>query len=156
MRHLRVERCREVEAQGWLELRKALWPETARERHRFAMQAQIDDPERHVAFVAYAADGAALGFAEASLRFDHVNGTTSSPVAFLEGLFVRDLDRRRGVARELLDAVLAWAALRGCRELASDVELANTVGQRVHRALGFEETERVVYFKRRVPRLEQP
>ena len=154
MTHLRVERCREVEAPGWLALRKALWPETARERHRHAMQAQIDDPECHAAFITYAADGAALGFAEVSLRFDRVNGTTSSPVAFLEGIYVRDPDRRRGVARDLLEAVLAWAARRGCRELASDVELANTLGQRVHRALGFEETERVVYFKRRVPRLE--
>lgn len=152
MSHLRVERCREVEAAGWLELRKALWPETARERHRFDMQQQIDDPERYVAFVAYAVNGAALGFTEASLRFEHVNGTSTSPVAFLEAIFVSDRERRRGVGRELLDAVLAWAELRGCRELASDVLLANTLGQRVHRALGFEETERVVCFKMVVPR----
>lgn len=154
MNGVRVERCREVETPGWLELRKALWPETARERHRFAMQAQVDDPERYAAFIAYAPSGEALGFAEVSLRFDHVNGTISCPVAFLEAIYVSDRERRRGSGRLLLDAVLGWAALRGCRELASDVLLGNTVGQRVHRALGFEETERVVYFKRSVPKRE--
>lgn len=154
MNGVRIERCRDVETPGWLELRKALWPDTARERHRFAMQVQVDDPERYAAFIAYAASGAALGFAEVSLRLDHVNGTTSCPVAFLEGIYVSDRERRHGLGRQLLDAVLAWSALRGCRELASDALLANTVGQRVHRALGFEETERVVYFKRRVPKRE--
>jgi len=148
---VRIERCRDVDAAGWLELRKALWPETPREIHRAEIRAQVDDPERFAAFVAYAADGASLGLAEVSLRFDHVNGTTSSPVAFLEGLYVDDRERRRGLARRLVDAVVAWAHLKGCRELASDALEANLMGQRVHRALGFEETERVVYFKRRVP-----
>jgi len=148
---VRIERCRDVDAAGWLDLRKALWPETPREIHRAEIRAQVDDPERFAAFVAYAVGGTSLGLAEVSLRWDHVNGTTSSPVAFLEGLYVDDRERRRGLARRLVDAAVAWAHLKGCRELASDVLEANLMGQRVHRALGFEETERVVYFKRRVP-----
>ncbi len=150
MNDVRIERCRDVDTAGWLDLRKALWPETPREVHRAEIRAQVDDPERFAAFVAYAASGAPLGLAEASLRFDHVNGTTTSPVAFLEGLYVDDRERRRGLARQLVEAVLAWAHLKGCRELASDAQEGNLIGQRVHRALGFEETERVVYFKRRV------
>jgi len=36
----------------------------------------------------------------------------------------------------------------GCAELASDAMLDNTVAQAMHAALDFEETERVVYFRR--------
>ena len=41
-----------------------------------------------------------------------------------------------------------WARARGCRELASDALIDNEISQRTHRALGFRETERVVYFTR--------
>ena len=56
--------------------------------------------------------------------------------------------RRKGVAASLVAAVAQWARGAGCRELASDAALENFIGQLVHRALGFEETERVVFFRR--------
>jgi aminoglycoside 6'-N-acetyltransferase I len=36
----------------------------------------------------------------------------------------------------------------GFREIASDVELANTISQDAHRALGYEEVERIVCYRR--------
>jgi aminoglycoside 6'-N-acetyltransferase I len=33
-------------------------------------------------------------------------------------------------------------------ELASDADIANAVSHATHRALGFQETERVVYFRK--------
>jgi aminoglycoside 6'-N-acetyltransferase I len=50
------------------------------------------------------------------------------------------------VARALVQAVAGWAKRRGCHELASDTALENALSQIVHQRLGFEETERVVYF----------
>ena len=38
--------------------------------------------------------------------------------------------------------------LKGCTELASDALIDNTLGHQMHRGLGFDETERVVYFKK--------
>ena len=58
--------------------------------------------------------------------------------------------RRRGVARTLVNSVEKWASAEGCLELASDSLLGNTAAHAAHRALGFEETERVVYFCRRL------
>jgi len=81
---------------------------------------------------------------------DYVNGTGSSPVAFLEGLYVTPNFRRKGVARALVNCVVEWASAWGCLELASDSLLNNTAAHAAHRALGFEETERVVYFLRRL------
>lgn len=95
--------------------------------------------------------GAVVGFIEAAVRNDYVNGTSTSPVAFLEGLYVTPECRRRGIARAMVDAVVSWARDRGCRELASDALLDNPGSHAMHRALGFEETERVVCFRRELP-----
>jgi aminoglycoside 6'-N-acetyltransferase I len=103
---------------------------------------------QHFVRLAMAPNGAALAFVEASKRVDYVNGTNSSPVAFLEGLYVESASRGKGAARALVAAVEAWAAAEGCTELASDSPLENEAAHAVHRALGFAETERVVYFCR--------
>lgn len=54
------------------------------------------------------------------------------------------------LARALVAEVEQWAREQGCSELASDAALWNAAAQAVHRALGFEETERVVYFRRTI------
>ena len=101
-----------------------------------------------MAFLALSTDGKAIGFAEATLRIDHVNGCESSPVAFLEGVFVIPEFRRIGVAKQLLKAVERWGRSKGCRELASDAEIDNIVSHQMHKSIGFQETERVIYFKK--------
>lgn len=120
------------------------------------MAAFLSQPERYGQFVASGEDGTPAGFAEAAIRHDYVNGTESSPVAFLEGIYVRPSARRQGVARALVDAVERWAAERGCGELASDALLDNDASHAMHRGLGFEETERVVYFRKLVPPAARP
>lgn len=133
----------------WLALRRRLWPGSDAEHMR-----SMDDVVARGQFVrlAVAADGSAIAFVEASKRVDYVNGTSSSPVAFLEGLYVEPASRRNGLARALVEAVEAWAKAQGCTELASDSPLDNAAAHAVHRALGFVETERVVYFCRALPR----
>lgn len=132
---------------AWLGLRSALWPGTSDTDHLEEMAAFVADPDRYGQFMAYADDGTPVGLAEVSVRTDYVNGTETSPVAFLEGLYVAPAARRQGVARALLLEVRAWARARGCSELASDTDLGNTLSQTVHSRLGFTETERVVYFR---------
>ena len=114
------------------------------------MSTLIANPQRYGQFVAYSVSREAVGLAEASVRHDHVNGTESSPVAFLEGLYVVPQARRRGIAASLVHRMCDWAQGVGCRELASDAVLENSISHVVHRALGFEETERVVFFRRRL------
>jgi aminoglycoside 6'-N-acetyltransferase I len=132
----------------WLPLRYALWPDTPRAGHA-AEAATILRATEMVAFIALADEPA--GLAEASLRRDHVNGCDSPigmPVAFLEGLYVALAQRRRGIARALCQAVADWGRSKGCIEVASDTSLENIDSQAMHRALGFAETERVVFFRR--------
>lgn len=143
-----IELCNSVEHLGWLPLRQLLWPHCSKAEHLAEMRAFLAQPERFIQFGAYGESQQAVGLVEASLRNDYVNGTESSPVAFLEGLYVVPTHRRRGVARSLVAAVGEWAATRGCHEFASDTALENELSHAVHRALGFVETERVVYFRK--------
>lgn len=143
---MKVEACASLEHPGWLELRATLWPECSREEHLAEMALQLQGPQRFSQFVARDDADVAIGLAEASVRSDYVNGTRTSPVAFLEGLYVVPAARRRHVAAALVGAVAGWARAQGCSELASDAAIRNVASHRVHRALGFEETERVVYF----------
>jgi aminoglycoside 6'-N-acetyltransferase I len=147
---MRIERCTRESLEDWMILRRDLWPDTPEREHRAEAEAQIDHPDETIAYLAVTSDGVAAGFAEAALRHDYVNGCATSPVAFLEGIYVRPDHRNRGVARLLVQAVENWAIQRGCREFASDAELHNSGSQRMHVALGFEETERVVYYRKQL------
>jgi aminoglycoside 6'-N-acetyltransferase I len=114
------------------------------------MASFLAEPGRFAQFIYRSPEGKALGFVEASIRTDYVNGTRHMPVAFLEGLYVKRESRRSGVARALVRAIERWAKSTGCRELASDASTRNRTSHAVHKSLGFKETERVVYFNKRV------
>lgn len=108
--------------------------------------ALLQSPEARC-FLLYA-DGEAVGFAQCQLRHDYVEGTTTSPVGYLEGIYVSPEFQRRGFARELLSACEKWAAETGCREFASDCELDNAASLAFHTALGFEEANRIICFRK--------
>lgn len=145
---LRIRATRPADAAEWLRLRRALWPDCPPARHRLEI-AQFRRPRGLVA-VADAGDGRLAGFAEVSIRRDHVEGTTAAPVPYLEGWFVAAAWRGRGVGRALLGFVEAWARRRGFRELASDAETGNRRSLAAHAALGFREAGRSVHFVKRL------
>ena len=87
-----------------------------------------------------------VGFAQCQLRHDYVEGTDSSPVGYLEGIFVLENFRHRGYAGELLRECEKWAREKGCREFASDCELENEGSRRFHMAMGFCEANRIICF----------
>jgi len=143
-----IERCSSLDQPGWLEFRVTLWPDATADEHRGYMAISLAQPERFLQLMMYDDKRQPIGFIEGSIRSDYVNGTETSPVGFVEGVYVVPSMRRKGVARRLFDAIGDWAKARGCRELASDALLENEGSQRAHRALGFKETERVVYFSK--------
>jgi aminoglycoside 6'-N-acetyltransferase I len=133
---------------AWRQMRQALWPEMTKEENLSETEAMLAAESRFFIRVALDAQSRAAGFAEAAVRTDSVNGCTTSPVVFLEGIYVEPVLRRQGIARSLVSAVEEWGRKVGCRELASDALLENTSSHSMHRRLGFEETERVVYFRK--------
>jgi aminoglycoside 6'-N-acetyltransferase I len=143
-----IERCSTLDQRGWLAFRRELWPDATADEHRGYMAIALAQPERFLQLMMYSGDRQPIGLIEGSIRADYVNGTETSPVGFVEGVYVAPEWRRQGIARQLFEAIGDWARARGCRELASDALLENVASQRAHAALGFRETERVVYFVR--------
>lgn len=91
-----------------------------------------------------------VGFAQCGLRTDYVEGTDTSPVGYLEGIFVKTDYRNRGYAKELLSACEKWAKDMGCSEFASDCELDNIGSLKFHLAMGFDEANRIICFKKSI------
>ena len=98
------------------------------------------------AFFIAEADGAPVGFAEVSLRHDYVEGSETNPVGYLEGVFVEEAYRRRGIAYSLLKASEQWAAGRGCQDFASDCAIGNDTSRLFHKSAGFAEASRIICF----------
>jgi aminoglycoside 6'-N-acetyltransferase I len=144
----RVERCAPAHRSAWLGLRRLIWPQDTDADHAADMAKILAEPSRNAAFLCRLDGGAYAGFAEAAMRTDYVNGCETSPVAFLEAVFVEPARRRKGIARALCGAVEEWARQQGSREFASDADIANRASHRMHAALGFAETGRVVYFRK--------
>ena len=99
--------------------------------------------------VADRGDGSLAGFVEIGSR-SYAEGCETTPVAYVEGWYVDPDARRAGLGARLLKATETWALEHGFSEIASDTELGNDVSRQVHIALGFEEVERQICFKKRL------
>lgn len=91
-----------------------------------------------------------VGFAQCQLRHDYVEGTETTPVGYLEGIFVKDTCRRKGYAKELLAECERWAKANGCVEFASDCEIDNVNSVQFHKAMKFMEANRIVCFTKKL------
>lgn len=121
-----------------------LWPSHERDELRAEMAQYL--LQKDAALFLLETGQETIGFAQCGLRHDYVEGTESSPVGYLEGIFVAEGHRRAGGARELLTACEAWARQQKCTQFASDCELANTQSQAFHQSMGFEEANRIVCY----------
>lgn len=95
-------------------------------------------------------DGAAIGFAQCGLRHDYVEGTQSTPVGYLEGVFVEEGYRKHGYGAGLVRACEEWARETGCKEFASDCELNNCQSLAFHLKAGFSEANRIICFVKKL------
>lgn len=143
LRETVIREAQPSDGETWARLRAELWPACTIERHRLEI-AQLARSAGMVALALRA--GEPVGFAEMSIRGDHVDGTSSAPVPYLEGWYVAPAHRRMGIGSALLDFVETWARRRGYREMASDAEIDNEPSIRLHRQLGFAEVGRTVHF----------
>ena len=130
----------------WIRLRRALWPDCSPARQWLEIQQFAASRDPGVVIVAERDDGGLCGLAEVSVRHEHVDGTSTVPVAYLEAWYVEPYARGRGVGRQLIRAAEEWALARGLRELASDAELGNKSSIDAHASCGFTETCRAVHF----------
>jgi aminoglycoside 6'-N-acetyltransferase I len=147
---MKIREMGEADRLKWLDLRRALWPECSEERHEIEV-AQWENSDG-VVLLAEGSDGRALGFAEVSIRREHVEGTSSAPVAYLEAWYVVPEERRKGIGRALIESAVRWSSEAGFSELACDAEFDNSNAIQAHKDLGFREVGRSIHFVRTLPK----
>jgi aminoglycoside 6'-N-acetyltransferase I len=148
---------RVAEPKDWkalAQMRALLWPESSYEEHLAELEAgpaafcQPDFPMERL--VAEDESGALTGFLEVGLR-SHADGCdTRQPVGYVEGWFVHEEHREKGIGAALLRAAEDWARAHSCVEMASDALIDNALSQTAHTALGFEITDRCVLFRKKL------
>jgi aminoglycoside 6'-N-acetyltransferase I len=127
-----------------IELVLELWTECSYEEELENYQSIIDSPDE-VCFLAKT-QGYYIGFIHLTIRNDYVEGTANSPVAYIEGIYVKPNFQKRGVAKELISVAENWAKQKGLKQIASDTEITNLSSIDFHKKVGFSEVGRIVCF----------
>jgi len=134
----------------------ALWPKSPAEEHAQELRLLLGGKAALVLtmpltiLVAEASDGRLIGFLEVDLR-SHADGCNpSQPVGYIEGWYVAEDYRHRGIGRKLLAEAEDWARSHNCVEMASDAIIDNELSQRAHEALGYELVDRCVHYRKRL------
>ncbi|MEL6132156.1 MAG: aminoglycoside 6'-N-acetyltransferase [Bacteroidota bacterium] len=87
-----------------------------------------------------------VGFIYVNMRQDYVEGTETSPVAYIEGIYIRPPYRSRGLGKILVETGESWGKAKGATAYASDTELTNIDSISFHKRVGFQEVNRIVCF----------
>ena len=92
-----------------------LWPNHTFDELHEEIESLLSNP--NAAFFLYFDQALPAGFAQCQLRHDYVEGTESSPVGYLEGVFVLESHRKQGIAAQLLEQCEQWAAAKRLRRV---------------------------------------
>ncbi len=142
---MEIRRAGREDVREVAELGLRLWPHHDPEK----MEKDIEEllPSGRDAFFVAFREEELLGFAQVSLRDCYVEGTHTSPVGYLEGIYVKEDMRRLEIGTRLVEACEEWARDLGCTEFASDCHLDNEESILFHRALGFGEEKIMCFFR---------
>lgn len=143
-----IEKAKKSDVNTLASLACQLWPEHSEREMQVEFAEILAKPDAAI-FLAWEGE-TVVGFAQCQLRRDYVEGTASSPVGYLEGIFVEESHRGKGYARMLLAACEQWAKAQGCREFASDCELDNLQSLHFHMRVGFAEANRIICFTKKL------
>lgn len=129
-----------------IRMRTDFWPDSTPGEAEEALHQHVKG-DRFILVVDREDEPGLCAFAEATIR-PHAEGCVTAPVAYLEGIWVDDDQRRGHIAKTLVEEIVAWAKRRELKELASDTEVWNEVSKHFHQAVGFEDVGTIVCFRR--------
>jgi aminoglycoside 6'-N-acetyltransferase I len=143
-----IRRAQPEDKPEWLRVRLLLWPEHTEAE----MLAEMDDilaNDEQPVFVAARKSGGLGGFLEGGTR-KYADGCDTSPVGYIEGWYVDEDLRQKGVGSRLVEAMESWARERGLSEMGSDTWLNNETSITAHQHLGYRDVERLVHFAKKL------
>ena len=141
-----IREARKEDALVLAQMARKIWDNDSVEELKKEFE-EFAENQNMVSFIIYE-DSDSIGFANISIRYDYVEGCETTPVAYLEGIYVDEKYRNRGYGRDLVKACEDWAKDRDIKEFASDCELTNLSSFAFHKAIGFEESNRIICFKK--------
>lgn len=116
-------------------------------------KGHFTDPKQAF-FLAYDTE-TPMGVCHGAIRDEYVNGKEcKGPAGYLEAVFVKPEYRLQGVAGSLVALCENWAQQKGCREFLSDCLLDNIDSYTFHLRTGFVETQRCIFFKKKLMAFE--
>lgn len=145
-------KLREIERKdisAWSAMRTALWPDTS-DGHMVEIEDYFAGTSIDIAMCyVVEVEMDLVGFVELNIR-NFAEGSRQSKVPFVEAWYVSPAHQAKGYGKALMQQAEKWAIENGYSELASDTEIHNEKSIAMHKHLGFDETERVVCFLKRV------
>lgn len=146
---VRIRPVRRADDESWAALRHALWPNVSATVLHLDIERWWWTGDRDTHCLVAEVNRRLVGFIELSIRAN-AEGCETDRVAYVEGWYVAPDMRRRGIGRALMAAAEVWSGARGCKELGSDSDVTNAVGQGAHRAFGFAEVATLVCFRKAI------
>ncbi len=139
-----LRRVTQEDKAEWFRMRKGIWPEAPDEYLDFDMDELLAAADDYL--IIFACDGdRPIGLTEARIR-EYGEGCETSPVGYLEGWFVQEEYRGKGIVGIMTRAAEDWVREKGCTEVASDTWLDNEPSIRAHVKMGYYEVERLVHY----------
>ena len=130
--------------EDYFELANKLFPDYSKKQLKMDLQHAINAANQETFFAVE--DERLLGFVNVSIRKDYVEGATSSPVGYLEALYIIPQSRMEGIAKQLCQQAENWAKTQGCSQMGSDTWLTNSNSRAFHLKIGFKEEDILVHY----------
>ena len=146
--NVQIKKASAEDAEAVAVMAAKMWTNHTADELSEGFTAAINSPDGAVFLLSD--DNKAIGFAQCGLRHDYVEGTESSPVGYLEGIFVEEPYRKQGLAKRLSERCEEWAKEKGCSEFASDCEIDNETSRQFHLGAGFREANRIICFTKKL------
>lgn len=134
--------------QSWLDMSLILFKDYPPEETEFELKRMTDNP-KYKTFMAKSGN-TSIGFVTVSIRTDYVEGSKTSPVGYVEAIYVDSNYRKQGLAKLLFKKGEHWTKLQGCSEIGSDTWDWNKAAQDFHQKLGFQKEDVLVHYIKKI------
>lgn len=125
-----------------------LWPDNTYDGLREELIKILNNEKETI--LLYKLENEFIGFNHVAIRHDYVEGSNTSPVGFIEGIFVKENHRGKGIGKILVRSGEEWAKSRGCTQMGSDVEFHNVESYNFHKKIGYTEVNRIICFLKNI------
>jgi len=139
----------EVDFPSLLKMGEQLWTKIKKNELATHLRNACNSDTKKV-FMALTPEEEAVGFSVFSIRTDYVEGASTSPTGYLEGIFIEAAFRKMGIAKNFVQQGEAWCKEKGCTQMGSDTWLTATESRNFHKKLGFREEDELVHFLKEI------